>query len=124
MRNSFQKFGDVDTSSPQNAFSSVLNSTANKNAVHQPPPAPSAFVAKKNPFAPPPVRHTDPPAPPQPQQVEEEEGEWAEALYDYDSTVSTLHIPCLLNILDIRTGRRGSEHQSKPAGVGYRADFR
>jgi len=83
----------MDTSSAKNAFASVLNSSANKNAVHQPPPAPAAFVAKKNPFAPPPVRHADPPAPPQRQQAEEEEkeeeeegGEWAEALYDYDST--------------------------------------
>ena len=114
----------MDTSSAKNAFSSVLNSSANKNAVHQPPPAPAAFVAKKNPFAPPP-RHADPPAPPQRQQAEEdEEGEWAEALYDYDSTVSSLHICTAMKVPDIRTGRRGFEHQSKPARVSYRADLR
>lgn len=73
-------------------FSSVLHSSANKNAVHQSPPAPAAFPAKKNPFAPPPVRHADTHTPPPRQQAEEEEerGEWAEALYDYESAVSDI----------------------------------
>jgi hypothetical protein len=74
-------------------FSSVLHSSANKNAAHQPPSAPAAFASKKNAFAPPPVRHADPPAPPQRQQPEEEEqeqeqGEWAMVLYNYNSGVS------------------------------------
>ncbi|KDQ65057.1 hypothetical protein JAAARDRAFT_52974 [Jaapia argillacea MUCL 33604] len=101
---SIKRFGDVDTSSAKNMFSSLRGSTANKTATPPPiaPPASSAFGQKKQTFAPPPVRRVSsspsteseqpsrgpPPAPPRRQQVEEEpevEGEWAEALYDYSS---------------------------------------
>ncbi|KIM83978.1 hypothetical protein PILCRDRAFT_819006 [Piloderma croceum F 1598] len=101
-----RKFGDVDTSSAKNLFSSLRNSTANKAATPPPvaAPIPSAFGAKKSTFAPPPVRRgpsstASPPAQePSPQptlpkrqvhvEPEEEEthGEWVEALYDYSST--------------------------------------
>jgi len=67
-------------------FSSVLHSSANKNALHQPPSAPAAFVSKKNAFAPPPVRYADPPTPQQQSEEEEAQGEWAMALYDYNSS--------------------------------------
>jgi hypothetical protein len=69
-------------------FSSVLHSSANKNALHQPPSAPAAFVSKKNAFAPPPVRYADPPTPQQQPEEEEAQGEWAMALYDYNSSVN------------------------------------
>jgi len=60
-----------------------------------PPPAPPAFAARKNNFAPPPGRSPAPPPPVrQPEPEPEVEGEWAEALYDYDSNVHflTLHL--------------------------------
>jgi hypothetical protein len=101
-----RKFGDVDTSSAKNLFGSLRNSTANKTATPPPvaAPVPSAFAAKKNAFAPPPVRRgpssstsipvqepSPQPTPPRRQaQIEEPEeeqthGEWAEALYEYSS---------------------------------------
>ncbi|GLB33257.1 putative src homology 3 domains containing protein [Lyophyllum shimeji] len=92
---STKKFGDVDTTSTKNMFGSLY--TANKAAPQPqaPPPAP-AFAPKKNAFAPPPVRRasatSEAPSPPQrhqpspePEPEEEVQGEWAEALYDYDS---------------------------------------
>ncbi|KII96024.1 hypothetical protein PLICRDRAFT_34984 [Plicaturopsis crispa FD-325 SS-3] len=86
-----RRFGDVDTSSAKNMFGTLRNSTANKAYTPPPPPAPAAFAPRKNAFAPPPSRTASqtnaPPPPPRRQQEEEEEekGEWAEALYDYDS---------------------------------------
>ncbi|KAL4241525.1 hypothetical protein ABKN59_000070 [Abortiporus biennis] len=96
-----RKFGDVDLSSGKNMFTSLRHSTANKTATPPPvaAPIPPAFPAKKNMFAPPPVRRVpsvsptpeaaSPPPPPPPPPVrhqEEPEGEWAEALYEYSST--------------------------------------
>ena len=85
-------------------YSSIRNSTANKNAPPREPTIPSAFPKKKNNFAPPPKRTTSASASTYQHQQEEEEeqghgyggaeegeeegqaeGEWAEALYDYTS---------------------------------------
>jgi len=96
---SIRKFGDVDTSSAKNMFSSLRNSTANKSAVPPPIVTPPAFT-QKNTFAPPPVRRVSssattqatpspppPPTrhrpPPEAESEDAEEGEWAEAIYDY-----------------------------------------
>ena len=96
----------MDTSSPKNLFVSLRNSTANKSAPTPPlsNPLPSAFAAKKNTFAPPPVRRvastastshesvTPPPAQRRPavQEPEAQEAqEWAEAVYAYASSVSS-----------------------------------
>ncbi|KAI0329972.1 SH3-domain-containing protein [Cubamyces sp. BRFM 1775] len=99
-----RKFGgDVDVSSAKNMFSSIRGSTAAKHATpaQVAPPTPPAFP-RRNDFAPPPRRvpstsgssnaspaaNTPPPPIPRRAQQEpepEEEGEWAEALYDYHS---------------------------------------
>ncbi|KAF4616011.1 hypothetical protein D9613_011450 [Agrocybe pediades] len=104
-----QKFGNtVDTTSATGFLGSLRNSSkpVSPPQVNVPP----AFPARQNSFAPPPrrtasssssVNHppetASPPAPPppaprwQPQQPEpeeeEEQGEWVEALYEYDSGV-------------------------------------
>ncbi|KAL4264042.1 SH3 domain-containing protein [Pleurotus pulmonarius] len=92
-----RRFGDVDTSSAKNMFTSLRNSTANKSYQPPPPPAPSAFGPKKNTFAPPPVRRVSdnaaevrnspppppPPAPRPPPIRQQDTGEWAEVIYDY-----------------------------------------
>ncbi|KAI0065404.1 SH3-domain-containing protein [Artomyces pyxidatus] len=83
-----RRFGDVDTSSAKNMFSSIRNSTANKTALPPPvaPPVPAAFAAKKSTFAPPPVRRVTSAEPePEPEPEPEVQGEWAEAQYDYTS---------------------------------------
>jgi len=90
-----KSFGDVDTSSGKNMFTSLRNSTANKSTVQPPPQIQSTFQQKKNAFTPPPMRRvssggSSPSAPPPPParprvQEEEPEGEWAEVLYDYSS---------------------------------------
>lgn len=74
------------------------------------PPIPSAFGQKKNSFGPPPVRGTPspandhaaanaaPPPPPVPARARAEpepEGEWADALYDYNSGVCNLSVHSL-----------------------------
>ncbi|KAJ7644370.1 SH3-domain-containing protein [Roridomyces roridus] len=87
---SVRKFGsDVDTTSAKGMFSSLRSSTAKKGQVQPPPMVPSAFAARKNAFAPPPSRTAASPAQeepePEPEPEEEAQGEWAEALYDYDS---------------------------------------
>ncbi|KAF9523461.1 hypothetical protein CPB83DRAFT_862843 [Crepidotus variabilis] len=76
---STKKFGDVDTSSPSGFVGSLRGKEQPKPAVHMP----SAFGAKKNNFTPPPPRApiAREPSP----ELEEVEGEWVEALYDYDS---------------------------------------
>jgi hypothetical protein len=88
-----RKFGDVDMSSAKNMFGSLRSSTANKSAAPVTPRAPPAFSVK-NSFAPPPVRHTPSAEPPtakyqppteEPEEEDEVQGEWAEALYDYNS---------------------------------------
>lgn len=75
-------------------FGSLRGSTANKSKTYAPPAVPSAFPTKKNNFAPPPVRTASVQARDEEQeeeQVEEEtQGEWAEAIYDYDSKVRLL----------------------------------
>ncbi|KAF8898108.1 hypothetical protein CPB84DRAFT_1815719 [Gymnopilus junonius] len=99
---SVKKFGNsVDTSSTKGFLSSLHNKPATPAPVVTPP----AFAPRQNNFAPPPARRAGstnsltsepaPPAPPpppvprfQPQpepEPEEEAGEWAEALYDYNS---------------------------------------
>ncbi|KAJ7672842.1 hypothetical protein B0H17DRAFT_174335 [Mycena rosella] len=89
---SVRKFGsDVDTTSAKNMFSSIRNS--GKPATVTPPAAPPAFAPRKNTYGPPPGRTAaaTPPAQEEEEEEEEEEaeeeaqGEWAEALYDYDS---------------------------------------
>ncbi|RPD62081.1 SH3-domain-containing protein [Lentinus tigrinus ALCF2SS1-6] len=97
-----RKFGDVDMSSGKNMFSSLRNSTAAKHATpaQVAPPTPPAFKRNTD-FAPPPRRvpsasasspsppavSPSPPAPPAlpRRNTQQEEGEWAEALYDYHS---------------------------------------
>ncbi|KAJ7163784.1 SH3-domain-containing protein [Mycena crocata] len=85
---SVRKFGsDIDTTSSKNMFSSIRNS--GKPVTHTPPIAPPAFAPRKNAYGPPPGRTGTPVATPPAQEEDEEEeaqGEWAEALYDYDST--------------------------------------
>ena len=84
-------------SSAKNMFGSLRSSTANKSATPVTPRAPPAFSVK-NSFAPPPVRRTPSAEPPtakyqppteEPEEEEEVQGEWAEALYDYNSGVCT-----------------------------------
>ncbi|KAJ7745518.1 SH3-domain-containing protein [Mycena olivaceomarginata] len=85
---SVRKIGsDVDTTSAKNMFSSIRN--AGKSTPNVPIVAP-ALAPPKNKWGPPPTRGAaSPPAQeePEPEEEEEEEaqGEWAEALYDYDS---------------------------------------
>ncbi|KAF8075849.1 SH3-domain-containing protein [Lyophyllum atratum] len=90
---SSRKFGDIDTTSKGKMLGSLY--TPGKVAPSTAAPVvPAAFAAKKNAFAPPPTRRasssTSPPLrqqpPPEPEEEEQgEQGEWAEALYDYDS---------------------------------------
>ncbi|KAJ6627384.1 hypothetical protein B0H10DRAFT_2161087 [Mycena sp. CBHHK59/15] len=86
---SVRKFGsDVDTTSAKNMFSSVRNTG---KTTHSVPTAPPAFAPRKNAYGPPPSRTgaaASPSHEAEEPEVEEEEaqGEWAEALYDYDST--------------------------------------
>ncbi|KAK7061335.1 leucyl aminopeptidase [Favolaschia claudopus] len=91
---SVRKFGsDVDTTSAKGMYSSI------RNGGKAPPPsvprAPAAFAPPVNKWGPPPTRSASavatPPAQEEPEpepEPEEEEaaGEWAEVLYDYDST--------------------------------------
>ncbi|KAF8883449.1 hypothetical protein BD779DRAFT_1540001 [Infundibulicybe gibba] len=93
-----RKMGDVDTTSVKNMFGSLRNS----KTPHTPPIVPAALAPPKNTFGPPPMRRVasgsgtpEPPAPPprrqpspEPEPEEEEaQGEWAEVLYDYESSV-------------------------------------
>ncbi|KAJ7667587.1 SH3-domain-containing protein [Mycena polygramma] len=86
---SVRKFGEVDTTSAKNMFSSVRNSG---KTTHTAPLVPPALAAPKKTWGPPPSRAAATPPPPEaeePEEAEEDEvaqGEWAEALYDYDST--------------------------------------
>ncbi|KAJ7087261.1 SH3-domain-containing protein [Mycena belliarum] len=86
---SVRKFGsDVDTTSAKNMFSSIR--TAGKTPQAPPPITPPAFAPRKNAYGPPPSRAAaaaaTPPAQEEEAEEEEAQGEWAEALYDYDST--------------------------------------
>ncbi|KAF7301224.1 hypothetical protein MIND_00687200 [Mycena indigotica] len=87
---SVRKFGsDVDTTSTKNMYNSIRH--AGKTPAPPPPIVPAAFPPPKNKWGPPPGRSSVPTPPqPEPEPEEEEEeiaqGEWAEALYDYDST--------------------------------------
>ncbi|KAF7330810.1 Leucyl aminopeptidase [Mycena venus] len=81
-----RKIGDVDTMSAKGAFSSIVSSKK-PNAM---PVIPAAFAPPKNKWGPPPTRGAaTPPSQEEPEEEEAEEevaqGEWAEALYDYDS---------------------------------------
>jgi abl interactor 2 len=126
---------DVDTSSAKGMFGSIITSSARKNVNPAPPPVtPAAFAQKKNRFGPPPVRRAtsntaDSPPPIQRHQQEEEEeethGEWADALYDYESAVRGSEIvPSLdLDLLIWRTGCWRSESQGQPVSFSYRTDF-
>ncbi|KAJ6543874.1 hypothetical protein B0H19DRAFT_1168749 [Mycena capillaripes] len=87
---SVRKFGsDVDTTSAKNMFTSIR--TAGKTK-HNTPIVPPAFAPPENKWGSPPPRGgaaASPPSYEEPEDAEEEEeaeGEWAEALYDYDST--------------------------------------
>src|ERR1700733_1406459 len=96
-----QAIGDVKTTS----FGAVLGSALPKKHFGNPPPppptVPSAFARSKNDFAPPPKRTvpttrapTPPPEPeaeaePEEYEAESNAGEWAKALYDFTSTVSS-----------------------------------
>ncbi|KAK0490618.1 SH3-domain-containing protein [Armillaria novae-zelandiae] len=80
-------FGNVDTTSKTSMLTSSLKSKsrAPPPKTYAPPPPP-AFGPKKNAFAPPPMRRAPSEPEPEPEpEPESESGEWAEALYDYDS---------------------------------------
>ncbi|KAF8576218.1 hypothetical protein K439DRAFT_1640708 [Ramaria rubella] len=85
-----QKIGDLDTSSSKK----MLWGVRNKEPPPPTAPVPSAFASTpRKPIAPPPRRGTVPmprartPTPePEPESEPEYEGEWAEALYDYNSS--------------------------------------
>ncbi|KAJ7283352.1 hypothetical protein C8J57DRAFT_1292254 [Mycena rebaudengoi] len=82
-----RKIGNVDTTSTKNMFVSLRNSS--KATPSSAPIAPPAFAPRKNAYGPPPTRSAAAATPPPEEEEEEEEethGEWAEALYDYDST--------------------------------------
>ncbi|KIK65752.1 hypothetical protein GYMLUDRAFT_39269 [Collybiopsis luxurians FD-317 M1] len=80
-----QRIGDVDTSSKGAMLASGLSRKQPK--VRNTPIAPSAFASKKSNFAPPPPHRggSSDPEPEGESEDEEVQGEWAEALYDYDS---------------------------------------
>jgi len=85
-----RKFGDVDTSSAKGFYSSLRNSTANKNKAAPPPvvPSASAGAGRKGAYAPPPSRRLVAEPPSEEEEAEEAGagGEWAEALYEYSSS--------------------------------------
>ena len=98
-----QKLGDIDTSSGKNMLLGLRNKEAPAPVTA---PVPSQLPSSKpRPLAPPPRHGTiarartptpEPEPEPEPEEVEYE-GEWAEALYDYKSTVHffmTFSIPC------------------------------
>ncbi|KAF8966486.1 hypothetical protein BDZ97DRAFT_686807 [Flammula alnicola] len=77
---SAKKFGSVDTSSTMGFIGSLRSKPPSS------PPqvaAPPAFAPRQNTFAPPPVRRAG--SAPEPEEEEQEAGEWADALYDYES---------------------------------------
>ena len=76
---------------------SVKNGTKNKSKPppSHAPPIPSAFAKRQNNFAPPPVRRAStnesiPTRDSEPEAEPEDDSEWAEALYDYNSGVRAL----------------------------------
>ncbi|KAL0565584.1 hypothetical protein V5O48_016440 [Marasmius crinis-equi] len=79
-----QSIGNVDTTSKAKMVTSSLFSKKQPQST-SPPPAPAAFAQRKNTFAPPPSRTHESPPPVQ-QEEEAPNGEWAEALYDYESS--------------------------------------
>ncbi|KIY63470.1 SH3-domain-containing protein [Cylindrobasidium torrendii FP15055 ss-10] len=85
-------FGTVDTTNKMSMLTSSLRKKTSGNPINSTPPPPPAFQSAKNTFAPPPKRtlSAEPPSPaprtPQRQLTPEPpQGEWAEALYDYNS---------------------------------------
>ncbi|KAF9019288.1 hypothetical protein BDZ89DRAFT_1073154 [Hymenopellis radicata] len=79
---STKRFGDVDTTSKTSMLLSSLSNKNKGNPISLTPPPPPAFTAPKNTFAPPPKRTVSASPQPEPQAPA---GEWAEALYDYES---------------------------------------
>ncbi|KAF8899998.1 SH3 domain-containing protein [Mucidula mucida] len=79
---STKRFGDVDTTSKATMLMSSISSKKKGNPISLTPPPPPAFAAPKNTFAPPPRRTVSTTPEPEPQAPS---GEWAEALYDYES---------------------------------------
>ncbi|KAG6872335.1 hypothetical protein C0995_010679 [Termitomyces sp. Mi166 len=92
---SSQRLGSLNTSSKGAMIGSLYPGNKSKNPSPAAPPPPPAFPPKKNTFGPPPTRQLSsesPPLPrrqpepePEPEPEEETHGEWALALYDYNS---------------------------------------
>lgn len=103
-----QKLGSLDTSSKGAMLGSLYPGNKNKNPAPAAPPPPPAFPLKKNTFPPPPTRNptSEPPVPParkpepepEPEPEDQSHGEWALALYDYNSQVSLIAIPFTLGM--------------------------
>lgn len=121
-------------------FTSLRNSTANKSATPPSvaPPIPAAFAPKRGSFAPPPVRRVSPASPPETEpepelkpEQEEAAGEWAEALYDYNSPVRMfgssvqpyLTTCCVVWTITYNIGNCGFGDQSRSTNSGYREVF-
>ncbi|KXN81625.1 LAS seventeen-binding protein 1 [Leucoagaricus sp. SymC.cos] len=97
-----KKFGEVDMSSSKNFIGSIRNSSSNPpkssfqntQSTNAADNIPSAFPPPNNGsrFGPPPTRTAASSAPPPPGQPEpepeEEQGEWVEALYDFETSES------------------------------------
>ena len=88
----------------KDAAISIKNGTKNKSKLPPSvaPPIPSAFPKRQNNFAPPPTRRVStnesiPTRSPEPELEPEEDGEWAEALYEYNSGVRTDFAACNFN---------------------------
>ena len=88
-----QKFGDVDMSSGKNFYSSIRKSSPPKSAhsLSAVDNIPSALPGKNNLGTPLPTAAVSSAAPSrqsEPEPGQEEQGVWAEALYDFESSVS------------------------------------
>lgn len=78
----------MNTSSGKAVFASVLPKKHFSGPAAASVPVPAAFARPKNTFAPPPPRASAIPTPEsEPEAEQVEEGEWAEAVYDYESAV-------------------------------------
>lgn len=114
-------------------FGSIKN--AGKSKPSPPPMAPPAFAPRQNAYGPPPGR-TETAAATLPAQEESEEepeeeaqGEWAEVLYDYDSTVLGIpsycdrnlpHLPISRILVISKSGRTkmfGSQNELRMTGA-------
>ena len=91
---------NIDTSGAKNFFGALRNANSSNSA---PSPSPPAFTPQQQSFGPPPVRRgvsnvspnprvAAPGPPPVPaSKPQEEKGDLADVIYDYDSGVSTLY---------------------------------